>query len=107
MRETSKIISAFEHRYDPSVCVAARDLRQRLRRPAKIILDEFEAAERIALMGVESRRDHNYVRREIMERPENSVSKRFLEMLATITGPEWRIEDISNPCLLQRAGSGK
>ena len=67
LRQRVEIVAAFEHGDDAAVAVLRGDPAQLLRRPHEVRLDEAQAAQRIAPVGVEARRNHDQVRAEVVQ----------------------------------------
>src|SRR5882724_703975 len=59
-----QIIAALEHRNNSPPGAAVRDIHQLARDPAEILRPQIERGERVAVMGVEARRDHDQLGRE-------------------------------------------
>src|SRR5215467_11783346 len=102
-----QVVTAFQHRDDAAVGARVGDLHELLGRPCVIRLQQIEIGERIAHVGVEACRDHHEVRTEGRGARQDHALERRAELLATIAGPQRRVDDVVMQAALgPRAGAG-
>jgi hypothetical protein len=97
-----QVIAAFQHRNNAALRMAIGKLHQAQRGPGEVLLGQFQTAQRIPHMGIEAGRDDQQVRREGIKRRQDDVVHRLAELRTTITGPQWRVEDVAHARFIHR-----
>ena len=105
IRKSLKVVTALQHRHQPTVAVLLRRFHQFACHPGEIVGRHAQRTERVALMGIEAGRDDDELRSECVERGQNPVLECLAQFHAAVACSERRIEDIAHPGLADRAGA--
>src|SRR5208337_3051434 len=83
-RQGVEVVAALQHRDDAAAAAPLGDLRQAPRCPDIVRLDQIEVGERIAVVGVEARRDDHEIEREAFDARQDQNFHRLAEGFAPV-----------------------